>query len=309
MNEARDRIAAAALSGAAVTEARLASRDSIAFGLLLTAIGIFAVVSPMFSGVATTVLVGMLLIAAGIIEVVFAFQSETFGKGALRFVVGGLGIAAGAIILATPAQSLGMLTAVLAGFLVAGGIVDIVMGMKLEPDDEGRGALIFGGVLSLLFGVLVIAQWPVSGIWAVGLFIGFRMLARGFVLTTLGRAGQQALTLMQDSRIELLEQDAIDGVIALQETQAALAIHTATLLALAAEVQQKVSSSDVDPAIAELNQSLGEARTRMREAESKGRESWKKTQKEANQAFADLRKNMSGAAAELQRLMGSNSTD
>ena len=121
-----------------ILAAREASKASIAFGTLLTVLGIFAVLAPLFTGVALTALVGMLLIAGGIVEIVFAFQAESFGKGVLKFLFGGLGAVAGIIVVATPVQSLGMLTFVLAGFFVAGGIVDIVLSLKTRGE-EGWG--------------------------------------------------------------------------------------------------------------------------------------------------------------------------
>ena len=75
--------------------ARQASRGSLAFGAVLIVLGIFAVLAPMFAGIAVTILVGMLLIFAGIFELVFAFQSDSLGKGVLKFLFGGLSVLAG----------------------------------------------------------------------------------------------------------------------------------------------------------------------------------------------------------------------
>jgi uncharacterized membrane protein HdeD (DUF308 family) len=107
--------------GEEMLAARLASKDSIALGAILVVLGIFAVIAPMFAGIAVTVLVGMLLVAGGIVEFIFAFKAGSFGRGVLRFLLGGLGVAAGAIIIATPGASLGLLTIVLASFLLVGG--------------------------------------------------------------------------------------------------------------------------------------------------------------------------------------------
>lgn len=283
--------------------ARQVSRASIAFGAVLSVLGVFAVLAPLFSGIAVTVLVGMLLLTAGVIEVIFAFKADSFGKGVLRFLFGGLGVLAGMVIFATTARSLGVLTIVLAVFFVAGGIVDIILALKVRSE-EGWGWMLASGIVSILLGVFIISQWPVSGLWAVGVYVGIRMLMHGWVLMAVGRTGQDALTLLQDTRIEMLERHIRAGATGLQRTQAMLADHTAMLLALDSELRKKVSSSDVDPGIAEMNEKLKAAREWMRRADEATTEAWDTTQKEANVAFEKLQHSSAELAEQLKRELG-----
>jgi len=288
--------------------ARQASKASIAFGAVLSVLGIFAVLAPLFTGVAVTVSVGILLLVAGIVEIVFAFKAGAFGKGVLRFLFGGLGVLAGVIIMATPGTSLVVLAYVLAVFFVAGGVLDIVLSLKLRPD-EGWGWMLFSGIVSIVLGGLIIGQWPVSGTWAVGIYVGIRMLMHGWMLMALGRTGQDTLTYLQDTRIEMLERHVRAGALALQETQAALAEHTAMIFALDTELRKKVSSSEIDPAIRDLNQKLGEAREQMQAAASATKESWDKTQNEAKAAFEKLQKSATEIAKRLKNELGLDEQD
>jgi uncharacterized membrane protein HdeD (DUF308 family) len=283
--------------------ARQASKASIAFGALLSVLGIFAVLSPMFSGIAVTVLVGMLLLAAGFVELIFAFQADSFGKGVLRFLFGGLTLLAGAIIVATPGPSLGALTIVLAVFFVIGGVTDIVLAFKVRPED-GWGWALFSGVASILLGIFIVSQWPVSGIWAVGIYVGVRILMHGWMLMSLGRTGQETLTHLQDTRVDMLEYHLRAGAKGLQQTQAALADHTAMLLALDNELRKKVSTSDLDPSIQELSEKLGAARKWMDRAAESTTEAWASTQKEANAAFEKLQHSVADMTARLKKDLG-----
>ena len=86
---------------------------SFVFGAVLVTLGIFAVMSPLFSGIATAVLVGLLLFTGGIIETIFAFKAPSFGKGVLVFLFGGLAIAAGMLTLMRPGEGLGAMTIIL----------------------------------------------------------------------------------------------------------------------------------------------------------------------------------------------------
>jgi uncharacterized membrane protein HdeD (DUF308 family) len=245
----------------------------------------------------------MLLLVAGIVEVIVAFQAESFGKGVLRFLFGGLGVVAGIVILVTPAGSLGALTIMLAVFFVAGGIVDIVLAFKVRPE-EGWGWMLASGIVSFLLGIFIVSQWPVSGLWAVGLYVGIRMLMHGWILMAAGRTGQETLTHLQDTRIEMLERHVRAGATALQKTQAALAEHTAMFLALDNELRKKVSSSDVDPAVMEMNEKLKTAREWMQRADEATTEAWDEAQKEANAAFEKLQQSSAELAGRLKQELG-----
>ena len=267
--------------------AREASKNGIAIGALLAVLGVLAMMAPLISGIAVTVLIGILMIAAGIMQTFFAFKAETFGKGVLVFLFGGLGVLAGVIILMTPQTSLAFLTMLVAAFFVASGIIDIVLGFRKKPE-EGWGWLAFSGALSVLLGLLIMAEWPFSGLWVIGFFVGLRMLVSGWVLMALGRAGQVALTQMQDARIESLEEHVREGAAMLAGVVQALANHTAALMMLDSELRQKVSSSEVDPAISKLNEGLGKARKSMQEVEAASEKTWSEIQKASYGLMGEL---------------------
>jgi uncharacterized membrane protein HdeD (DUF308 family) len=43
-------------------------------------------------------------------------------------------------------------------------------------------------VVGLLLGMAIWAQWPVSGLWVIGAFIGIEMIVHGIELAMLGTA-------------------------------------------------------------------------------------------------------------------------
>lgn len=122
--------------------------------------------------------------------------------------------------------------------------------------------------MTLLLAVFLIAEWPVSGLWAVGIYVGVRLLLHGWMLMALGTAGKDALSYLRDQRLAALEGHVRAGLTALQETQIVTVANTAMLLALDNELRQKVSTEEVDPALRKLNDELSEARTKMERAAS-----------------------------------------
>jgi hypothetical protein len=76
------------------------------------------------------------------------------------------------------------------------------------------------------------------------------------------------------------------------------------LIALDNEIRRKVAASSVDPAIAEFNTQLGDARIAIKAVADASAEAWDVAQKEANKSFEDLRKKAADAAQDLQRELG-----
>ena len=283
--------------------ARHAAKSGVAIGVLLGLLGVLAVMAPLLTGIAVTVLIGALMFIGGVMQTVFAFGAESFGKGALKFLFGGLSIIAGSIIAMTPEASLGLLTMMLAAFFVASGGTDIVLGLGRESG-ENRGSMLFSGILSVLLGVLIIAGWPISGLFAIGVYVGLRMLVHGWELMALGRSGHEALTRLQDERIDMLEKHVRSGALMLQGAQQALATHSAMLLVLDSEVRQRISASEVDPAMRELNVALGEARERMKEAKAATGQAWDEVQSASYETFQGLQATVTNVAEKLDLSLG-----
>lgn len=283
--------------------ARLESKNSIALGVLLAVFGILAIVSPVFSGLSTTVMVGALLLATGILEIVFAFKQDSFGKGVLKFIFGGLSIAAGIAIFSSPPEGMEVLTIILIVYFFASGILGIVISLQLKPA-EGWGWIMFNAIVTILFGILVIANWPVSGIWLLGFYVGLKILLLGFVFILTGRTGEEVIAHIQDSRIEMLERYTVDGAVLIHELQVATLAQAALIAALGKELKTKVSSADVDPAIKDLNKDLGEARDWMKDVKSTTMKSWESLQKESKEDLAKLKKKADAMTKDLKNKLG-----
>jgi uncharacterized membrane protein HdeD (DUF308 family) len=61
-------------------------------------------------------------------------------------------------------------------FLVAG-LFALITPFVVSLPDWGWHAL--NGLITLLLGILVLAQWPVSGLWVIGLFVGIELIFAG----------------------------------------------------------------------------------------------------------------------------------
>jgi len=94
---------------------------------------------------------------------------------------------AGIAVIGHPLFGLAFLTLLLVGYFVAEGVWKIVVSFRYKPARGWKG-LLASGVLSLLLGLLIWSQWPVSGMWAVGVLVGVNLLGTGLALVTLASA-------------------------------------------------------------------------------------------------------------------------
>ena len=165
---------------------------TVAAGVALAIMGLLAIMAPLFTGAAVTILVGILMLAAGITRGVFAFRAQTFGKGALMFFLGGIVALGGLLLLARPLIGLASLTMVLAAFFFADGIIEAIYAFQLRPV-KGWGWMLLSGVTSGLFGLFIVYQWPVSGAWAIGILVGVRLLFTGWSVIALGSLSRSVI--------------------------------------------------------------------------------------------------------------------
>ncbi|HUO67820.1 MAG TPA: HdeD family acid-resistance protein [Gammaproteobacteria bacterium] len=163
---------------------------AIAIGILLLIAGILAIGSPFVTGLAVTVSVGALLVLSGLGQCFLAFQAGAFGRGLLIFLLGLIAVVAGVYMVSQPVSGLASLTLLLAGYFIVTGILTIITALQLRPA-SGWGWMLANAIVTLLLGVLIWRQWPLSGTWAVGTLFGVQMLMSGFSLLTTGSAVRQ----------------------------------------------------------------------------------------------------------------------
>jgi uncharacterized membrane protein HdeD (DUF308 family) len=147
-------------------------------GLLTAAVGIVMILYPLATAAASTVFVGSALIVAAVAQLVFAFSSQSVGELVLKLLLGVLYAIAGVSLVAAPGIGVVTLTAVLGVMLIGEAVVETVIAFSL-PAAAGRVGFLLNALSSLLLGVMILAQWPSSSIWAIGTLVGVAVLFNG----------------------------------------------------------------------------------------------------------------------------------
>jgi len=157
----------------------------IALGVLIVLAGILAMASPLLSGVVVVVCIGFALAIGGVARTIAAFRAGSFGQGALAFIGGILTLGAGLILSARPGIGLATLTLMLGAYLLLDGISSAVLAFRLRPE-SGWGSVLFSAVIGVILGFLLLREWPLSGVWAIGTLMGVNLLVSGFSMITVG---------------------------------------------------------------------------------------------------------------------------
>jgi uncharacterized membrane protein HdeD (DUF308 family) len=163
---------------APVEMVRKTSTASILWGVLLIVFGAVAVGSPFLAAVAVSVVVGWLILLAGIVHVMLAFRAHGAGSRIWKLLVGIAYLCFGGYLLFHPVLGVASLTLVLASLFVIEGILDIVLFVKMRPA-HGSSWVLIDGIVSLLLGGMIYLQWPSSSAWAIGTLVGISMIFSG----------------------------------------------------------------------------------------------------------------------------------
>ncbi|MBD8897357.1 HdeD family acid-resistance protein [Rhodanobacter sp. DHG33] len=157
----------------------------LALGVLLLMLGIVALVDSVVATVTSALVFGWILLLAGIIEGVQTFRHRGSGHLLLHALNAVLAVVVGFMLLRNPLAGAVVMTLLLAIYFVVGGVFRIVAGWGVHA--PGRGWVILNGIVTLVLGVLIWAQWPASGLWVIGLFIGIDLIVVGWsqVMTAL----------------------------------------------------------------------------------------------------------------------------
>ena len=154
-------------------------------GIILCVLGVISLITPAVAGTAVVLVIGSLLMLGGFLYLFQTSQAgDTSGK-MMHIILGVLMILGGFGIISHPLFGLSFLTLMMAMFFLFEGTWKVLMSFSLKPA-AGWGQVLFSGLISLLLGGLIWAEWPLSGLWAVGTLLGVDLLLTGFFLINVG---------------------------------------------------------------------------------------------------------------------------
>ncbi|WP_419420668.1 HdeD family acid-resistance protein [Legionella sp. D16C41] len=151
----------------------------LALGILFIILGTLALGMLVLVTLASILVIGAILIIAGIIQLIDAFKSKGWKAIIWHILIAILYIWAGILIVYDPILASTILTAMLAWVLIAIGFIRFMMAFTLKKT-KGWFWLILAGIASIIMGIIILSSWPVSGLWVIGLLIAIEILISGW---------------------------------------------------------------------------------------------------------------------------------
>jgi uncharacterized membrane protein HdeD (DUF308 family) len=149
----------------------------LAFGIGLVLLGIAAVVRSFAATVATMLFFGWLLVAASGLELAQAIMVGHWAGFFHHLLAAILFGVLGFMLVARPLISAEALTMLMAVFFLIGGLFQLIASLAVALPGWGWAAA--DGIITIVLGALVLAQWPASGLWVIGLFVGIDLIFYG----------------------------------------------------------------------------------------------------------------------------------
>src|SRR5208337_1769413 len=150
----------------------------LAFGIVLMLLGIAAIVRSTSATVVSMYFFGWLLVVASIFEFVTAFMVGNWAGFFVHLLYAILFAIIGVMMLTKPVISAEALTLVMSVFFLLAGLYQLVASLWAHLPGWGWGAL--SGVVTTVMGILVLAGWPATGFWVIGLFVGIELIFYGW---------------------------------------------------------------------------------------------------------------------------------
>lgn len=163
----------------------------LALGVLFLILGVIGLYMTTALTLASVLFFGALLLAGGVFQLIDAFKCRGWKSIVWYVFIAILYLIAGIAVMLNPAGASVVLTSVLASMLIIIGGLRIVMAFQLRGA-RSWGWLLIGGIAAMVLGLVILAQWPVSGLWVIGLFVAIEMILHGASLVFIGLAAREA---------------------------------------------------------------------------------------------------------------------
>ena len=158
-------------------------------GVLAIVVGCVAILVPAVASVGTAIFIGWILVLAGGFLFAAAFSAHSVGTVVLRLAWALLTLLVGLWLIIEPHDGTLTLTLVLGIYFLFMGLTRVTAAF-LGRGQPNAGLVGLSGIAGLLIGILVLAKFPSSADWAIGLLVGIDLIFAGWTLTSVALVGR-----------------------------------------------------------------------------------------------------------------------
>ena len=167
-------------------------KQTTSLGLLLVVLGSIAILQPLFTTLTTELLFEEIFLAAGIVRLLYAFNTRQSKKFKLKLILGLIYIIAGLLIVADYYWEGQINTSFfLAIAIFINGVIEIFLAIQVRRFAFQWGWILLSGITAIISSILIISSG--NYVWVIGILVGINVLATGLWLTVVSRATHSAL--------------------------------------------------------------------------------------------------------------------
>jgi uncharacterized membrane protein HdeD (DUF308 family) len=159
-------------------------------GIVAIVIGCFAILLPELFSLGAAVFVGIVLVLASAFLAAAAFAAHGVGSLLARLAWALLTFVVGLWLILEPHNGTLTLTLVLGIYFLLMGLTRIVVAF-MGRGTPNAGWVGLSGVCGLIIGILVLAKFPSSADWAIGLLVGIDLIFAGWTLISVAQVGKE----------------------------------------------------------------------------------------------------------------------
>lgn len=156
--------------------------------------GILALANPFGATLAAALLAAWTFVLFGVLQIIQAFRVRGWSGFLWSLLLGVVTLAVGISILARPGAGIVSLTVLVAIMFLVLGVVKLMYAFALRPI-SGWVWVLVSGLISLLLGVMILADMPWSAAAVLGILLAVELLSNGVFLLFVAfglRAARQA---------------------------------------------------------------------------------------------------------------------
>lgn len=156
----------------------------LVLGIVTSICGVCALTYPFVISMGVTIAIGLMLLISGISTIITSFWTGKWSAFLVHLLMGIVYVVVGLSMAEKPLASTAALTMLVASFAVVGGAFRIVAALALRFPQWGW--VLVNGLVTLLFGVVVLRHIPEASVWLIGMIVGIDLLFTGVHWIMLG---------------------------------------------------------------------------------------------------------------------------
>jgi uncharacterized membrane protein HdeD (DUF308 family) len=151
-------------------------------GLIMVVLGLFAVAEPIVATFAVATFAGWLFLIGGIVGIAGVATAHRIPGFWWQLIAALLAIVVGVYLIWRPLAGIVSLTLAVAAYFGAQGIVQIITALGHRNVLASWGWLLFTGLIDIALAVIILAGWPGTAEWTLGLLFGINLFMWGLSL-------------------------------------------------------------------------------------------------------------------------------